>query len=214
MNEIKFNVKLESGNVECKPFTLEDYIKFLFAKSSDNSDLIKKWMNDILETNTSAKDLPKHEAEILIVNLLAKSLNESDIFQEYVCECGHEFDVKIDVSKIFTNYNDVSINDLYSLRDFKLSLKWPKLFEDDNVAQMIVNSIKEIYVGDDCIPIEELSDVELNDLYSAITPEDMDNIKNILLSPTIQLAAPIVCPECGKNHIHMISKFKEFIRIL
>lgn len=214
MYDVKFNVKLESGIVECKPFTLEDYTKFLFARSSENSDLIKKWMSDILETNTNAKDLSKHESEILIVNLLAKSLNESDIYQEYVCDCGNEFDVKIDISKIFTNYNDVSIDDLYLLNDFKLSLAWPKLFEDDNVAQMIVNSIKDIYVGDDCIPIDDLSELELNDLYSVITPEDMDKIKNILLSPTIQLAAPIVCPECGKNHVHTISKFKEFIRIL
>lgn len=214
MNNVKFNVKLESGIVECIPFTLEDYTKFLFARSSDNSDLIKTWMIDILKTNTSAKNLSKHESEIIIVNLLAKSLNESDILQEYVCECGNEFDVKIDVSKIFVNYNNKNIDDLYSLKDFKLKLNWPKLFEDDNVAQMIVNSIKQIYVGDDCIPIDELSEIELNDLYSAINPEDMDNIKDILLSPTIHLAAPVVCPECGKSHVHMISKFKEFIRIL
>lgn len=213
MNE-NFKLNIESKQIECKPFSLKDYMNFLLAKSANDSELIKKWFYEILDKNTDLKTRTKHIVEYVIVNLLMKSLNENDVFQEFVCECQHEFFVKINPSKIMIDYGEESIENLYDFGAFKISLKYPNVFEDDDIIKMVVNSIESIYVGDDIIPISELSDYELNDLYNAIQPKDIEKIKNILLSPTLKLATPIVCPKCGKSHVHIISGFSEFIRIL
>ena len=209
-----FSIKVGTNVVKCNVITLNDYIKFLFAKSSDNSDLIKKWMTDILKSNTSANDLNKHESELVIVNLLSKSLNETTATQEYECECGNKFNVDIDTTKAYINYSDKDISELYAFKNFKILFKYPELFADDNVPKMIVDCIDSIFVGDDRISITDLNDAELDDLYSAITPEDMERIRDILLGPKIQLAVPVKCPKCGKSHVHVITGFKEFIRII
>ena len=79
---------------------------------------------------------------------------------------------------------------------------------------MIVKAMDSIYVGDECISIDDLSAQELDDLHSAITPTDINSIKQFLLAPKVQLAVPVTCPTCGKNHVHAIEGFNEFIRIL
>lgn len=209
----KFYLKIENEIVECKPFTLKKYSDYLIAKTVDDSTPIKNWMNDVLATCTNLETDKRHIAQYIIINLMYKSLNQHDIFQEYVCECGHEFDVKIDPSKISIKTDNL-IDELYDLKSFKISLKHPKLFADDDLSSMIVDCIDSIYVGDDVIKIDDLSDYELNDLFNAITTDDMDKLKDILLEPELQLNVPIVCPKCGKAHVHSIVGFNEFIRIL
>lgn len=210
----KFSLKTDNGIIEYKPFSLSDYIKYNFARSSDNSDAIKGWSKDILKSHTNAVDVPKHIAELVLINLLANSLNQEKCVQEYVCECGNEFDVALDTSKAYINYGTSDIEELYSFDKFKIKLNWPKIFDDDNVPLMIVNCIDSIYVGDERIKMDELTSYELDDLYSTIMPEDMDAIKKILLEPKVQLAVPVKCPKCGKAHVHVLTGFKEFIRII
>lgn len=212
MYEIEFNVKLADKVVKCTTFNLEDYVKFLFSRGSDNSKLIKKWSTDILKSNTDAVDLDKHDAELVLVNLIARSLNQHKIEQEYVCECGNEFKIAIDSNHATVDYPGSKL--VYAFKNFKIGFKWPKLFDNDNVPDMIAKAIDAIYVGDEKIYIDELNEQELNDLYAAITVEDINYIKEMLIAPKVQLAVPVTCPKCGKSHVHVIRGFPEFIRIL
>jgi hypothetical protein len=214
MYETKFKVKLSDQVVECETFTLERYVKFLMSRGSDKSELIKKWMHEVLSECTNATKLAKHDAELLIINLIGRSINQDEITQDYVCECGTEFPVKLDLSRATIDFNEASTETLYVFKNFKLSFNWPELFDDDNVPLMIVKAMDSIYVGDECIEVDDLNMQELDDLHSAITPNDINSIKQFLLAPKVQLAVPVSCPICGKKHVHVIEGFNEFIRIL
>lgn len=214
MHELDFKVRINKKEVNCKSFSLKEYLKFLLAKTSKDSSLIKQWMIDVLKSNTNFESLTKHDCELLIINLLSKSIHQDDIKKQFVCDCDHEFDVTIDPTKIYVNYNDCEIENLYTFQNFKLGFRYPDLFEDDNIPLMILKSIEYIYVEDDRILLDDLSESELDDLYTAISPNDMENISKILLKPKIQSDIPIVCSKCGKSHVHSVIGFKSFVELL
>ncbi|AAO83002.1 hypothetical protein [Escherichia phage T4] len=95
-----------------------------------------------------------------------------------------------------------------------MKFRYPKIFDDKNIAHMIVSCIETIHANGESIPVEDLNEKELEDLYSIITESDIVAIKDMLLKPTVYLAVPIKCPECGKTHAHVIRGLKEFFELL
>lgn len=214
MFEKKFNVKLGSSVVECKSYSLRDYTSLIISKDSTISDNMKKVYSSIIEKCTGLMNLPKHDAELVLINLIANSEHFGKVTQEYTCECGHVHDVELDVSKAQVDYGNSNLETLYPFKKFKVAFRWPELWDDDNVPLMIAKSIESIYVGDERIFVEDLNELELEDLYNAITEDDINYIKSFLLAPQPVLVVPIKCPKCGKSHVHIIKGFKEFVEVL
>ncbi|QQG32140.1 baseplate hub subunit [Citrobacter phage CkP1] len=206
--EYKFEAHIGSKTVQCRAFTLEEYKDLIKAKADG---AIKTQVLKLIKDCTNAKDLNKQESESLVVQLWANSLGEVNHQNTWVCSCGHEIVTPI-------NFTFVQIDDpedlWYSLAGFKIKLKYPKLFDDENIIQMIAESIESIYVNGETISVEELNDHEINDLHSAITEDDIIHIKEILLKPTVSLAVPIKCDKCGEQHIHVIKGLKEFFKLI
>jgi hypothetical protein len=212
MFEKKFKVAVGDKIIDCKSYTLREYTELVFSKSGSKSETMKLVYADIIKNNTNAGELNKHESELLLINLTANSEHEEVPELKYTCECGHTHYVKVDVKNAYIDGDDEL--EAYTFPKFKLGLKWPKLWADDDVGQMIADCIDSIYVANEQISIEDLSDLELNDLYDAITESDIHSIKKILTAPKPVLPVSIKCPECGKRHVHVIKGFKEFLEIL
>ena len=214
MFDIHFDVKTDSGLIKCKAFTLKEYLNLIIAKSNSNSDLMKLAYNEIIKNNTNATNLSKHDAELILVNLIIKSEYENSVYKDYVCECGNEIKVEIDPSKIRVDYDGKNINDLYPFDKFKLLFKWPELWSDDNIADMIVRCIDSIFVGDERIKLDDLSEEELDDLYELLTLDEIEKIKDFLLAPQISLIVSFKCDKCGKRHTKTIKGLKSFLEII
>uniref|UniRef100_A0AB38ZCD3 Baseplate hub n=1 Tax=Acinetobacter phage vB_AbaSt_W16 TaxID=3116434 RepID=A0AB38ZCD3_9CAUD len=214
MFEKKLSINLDTESVNAKTYTLREHTALNLAKLNADSELLKKAYSDILMNNTSYTHNEKHQAELILIMLIAASEHEDIVQQDYTCECGHTQSVKLNVSHTYIDYNDVSIEELYPIDKFKLKLRWPKLWADDNITKMIVECIEAIYIGTERINIEDLNDTELNDLYELLTEEHLQKIKNILLTPKPVLPVPIKCKSCGKSHVHIIKGFKSFMEIL
>ncbi|QQO96391.1 baseplate hub assembly chaperone [Acinetobacter phage Minot] len=214
MFEKTFDVKLNGQLVKCKSYTLHDYTKLIISKDSPTSDAMKSVYTEIINKCTGLTNLPKHDAELVLINLIANSEHFGEVKQDYVCECGHTQPVNLDVSKAQIDYGESSLEKLYPFRKFKLAFKWPELWDDDDVPTMIAKSIESIYVGNEKILIEDLNELEIEDLYNAITEDDINYIKKFLLAPMPVLVVPITCAQCGKAHVHVIKGFKEFVEIL
>lgn len=211
----QFKVKIDSKIIDCQTYTLEDYMKILVSRRADNSDEIKKVFDKIIKKYTDAKNLSKHEAELLLINLIAYSQNETGQFKiNYGCDCGETIPVNLKLNQTYIDYNDTDINELYNFNKFKLKLKWPDLWDDDDIPSMIAKCIEAVYVGNERIEIDDLNEQEIVDLYSAISEDDIMSMKNILLSPKPVLPVAFDCPKCGKKHIESISGFKKFIEVL
>lgn len=209
-----FNVRLDGKTIECKPYTLRDYVALNLSKTTGTVELMKQTYSRILAESTGGQKLNKHESELALVNIIARSEHFEETMLDYECECGFEFKTKVNIAHATVDYNDSDISKLYKFKNFSIALKWPDLWADDDVTSMIVNAIDAIYVGDERIEINDLSDAELDDLFNAITEDDINYIKKILLAPKVSLGVPVKCPNCGKLHAHQIIGFKEFVDIL
>lgn len=201
--------------IKARTYTLREHMALNLAKTSADSDLLKKAYNEILEKNVKyLKDPTKIDAEIILINLIAASEHENEVRQDYTCECGHTESIKLDITKTYTEYSGASVKELYPIQKFKLKLRWPKLWADDDITKMIVECIEAIYIGNERIEIEDLNETELNDLYDLLTEEHIQKIKTLLLTPKPVLPVFIKCKSCGKQHVHIIKGFKEFTEIL
>lgn len=208
MYEYKFETKLGSKIINCRAFTLSDYRDLIEAKQNGT---IQEVVERILGECTDARDLTKQQAEFVLVNLWAQSLGEVNHQNAWVCSCGHEIPTAINFTQI---QMDATEELWYDLTAFKIKLRYPRLFEDKNIAQMIASCIEYIFVDGEAISVDELNDNEIDDLYSAITEDDIKKISKLLLEPTIYTAIPIECDKCGESHVHVIRGLKEFFRLI
>lgn len=205
--DYKFEVNIGQKVIKCRAFTLEEYKDLMQAKLNGK---LKETIESILWKCTNCAGLNKQESELLIVKLWAHSTGEVNSDAVHICDCGKENLVSI-------NMNYAQLDDaeevIYDFNNFKIKFKYPRLFADSNIARMIGECIDYIIVGNEKLLIDDLTEQELNDLYSAITTEDIQKIAEMLLKPSIYLAVPVEC-ECGKNHLKIIRGLKEFFRLL
>lgn len=206
--EYKFEVNVAGKNIECRAFTLEEYKQLIEAKMNGTTE---STVNELIKNCTSATGLNKQESELLLVKLWAHSVGEVNHENIWICPEGHETLTSI-------NFTSAQIDDpeelWYSLANFKIKFKYPKIFEDKHIGMMIVKCIEYIYVNGETISINDLNDRELDDLYSAISQEDIAKIRDMLLKPTVQLAVPVKCSKCGATHVEVIKGLREFFRYM
>jgi hypothetical protein len=206
--EYTFEARIGSKTVQCRAFTLKEYKDLIEAKMRGE---VKDTVLELIKNCTNAKDLNRQESELLLVQLWSHSLGEVNHQNTWVCSCGHEILTSINFT--FTQIDEPE--DLwYPLAGFRIKLRYPKLFEDENIAQMIASCIEHIHVNGEMISVDDLNDREIDDLYSAITEDDIIRIKELLLKPTVQLAVPIKCEKCGEQHVHVIKGLKEFFKLI
>ncbi|WWE96726.1 hypothetical protein LHLCCAPJ_00052 [Escherichia phage ECp13] len=210
MYEYKFDVRVGSKIINCRAFTLKEYLELITAKKNGSvEEIVKKLIKDC--TNAKAKDLNRQESELLLIHLWAHSLGEVNHENSWKCTCGTEIPTHIN---LLHTQIDAPEDLWYTLGDIKIKFHYPKIFDDKNIAHMIVSCIETIHANGESIPVEDLNEKELEDLYSIITESDIVAIKDMLLKPTVYLAVPIKCPECGKTHAHVIRGLKEFFELL
>lgn len=204
----EFDVTVSGKSIQCRAFTLEEYKQLIEAKVNKTTEVTVK---RLLEECTNARGLNRQESELLLVNLWAHSVGEVNHENTWVCPEGHETLTSIN----FTSAQIDAPEELwYPLSNFKLKLRYPELFDDKNVAQMIATCIEYIYVNGEMISIDDLNDAEINDLYQAITEEDISRLKELLLKPTVYLAVPVKCKECGATHVEVIKGLADFFRYM
>lgn len=207
-----FDVRVVDQVVKCKSYTLRDLVKISLTKTASDSEPLKKIYSEILSKCVlSDTKFNKHESELLLIHLIAQSESEDCPKLEYTCECGK-------TKKVNLNLNHISIDNLdtpliLKLKNFSIKFKWPDLWADDDIASMIAKSIEAIYVGDERIELDDLTDTELNDLYSAITDEHIDYINKMLTAPVPVLGVPVKC-ECGKTSVEKLIGFKAFMDVI
>lgn len=207
-NEYKFIARIGQKDIECRAFTLREYKDLLQAKLEGR---MEDEILSLFKKCTNAPELSKHEGELLLVNLWANSIGEVNVERTWECACGKEIPIPINLMHARV---DVTEDLLYSFSDFKVKFRYPGLFQDKNKAQMVAECIEYIVIPDgSTLAVDDLSDTEIEDLYAAITTEDIERISAMLTRPQIQLAVPISC-ECGESHVHIIKGLKEFFKVL
>ncbi|AWD90350.1 baseplate hub [Erwinia phage Cronus] len=208
MFDYKFEIIVAGKTVSCRAFSLREYINLMKAKKDGT---ILQYVKELILKCTDAKDLNRQESEYLITQLWAHSLGEVNTQSTWECSCGHQMEVPLNLSQVQIDSLEPPV---YNFGDFKIQFKYPKLFDDQNHARMIASCIDFIITGNERLSVDDLSAEELNQLYDAITIDDIKVITEQLLKPTVYLAVPIHCEKCGEKHVHIVKGLKEFFRLL
>lgn len=209
----EFNVRLPSDEIiKCKTFPLKPYSEILVAKSKEEpiSDLLKQLLQDYSE----AQHLAKHDAEYVLIHLLNNSLNE-DVVPRVIKQCSdckHEEEIELDLKRL-SIYKSIELSDI-NFGKFKLRMRYPKIFDDSNMTLLITSCIDSVIIGDEVIGLEDLTEIELNDLYEAITTDHLKQMRDMLINPEIQLAIPYKCPSCGKEEVFVISGLSNLLSLI
>ncbi|ARW57615.1 baseplate hub subunit [Serratia phage X20] len=206
--EYKFTVHVSDKVVNCRAFTLREYKNLMEAKLKGTIDQAIK---DLIKKCTDAQGLNRQESELLLIKLWAYSLGEVNHEHTWVCSCGREQEVPLNFTH--AQIDEPSAPLVWEFENFKVKFKYPELFDDSNIAMLVAKCIEFIDVDGSLIKVDDLSDAELDDLYSAISSEALKDIAAMLLKPKVVLAVPISC-ECGESNIHVIEGLKEFFKLL
>lgn len=203
-----FVTKIGDKTINCRAFTLREYKDLLKAKLEGR---LEEEILELFKKCTDAPELPRHEGELLLVKLWAQSLGEVNVERPWHCACGREQMVPMNLIQASTTEAREVV---WGFTNFKIRFRWPNIFQDKYKAQTVAECIHSIVTPDDVeIFPDDLSDEEVNDLYSAITVEDIEKIFAHLTEPQVQLAVPISC-ECGHNEIHVVKGLKEFFKLI
>ncbi|BBC78255.1 baseplate hub [Escherichia phage EcS1] len=206
--EYKFTVHVSGKVVNCRAFTLREYKDLMHAKLKGTLDLA---IVELIKNCTDADNLNRQESELLVIKLWAHSLGEVNHEHTWVCACKREQEVPLNFTHAQIDAPSEPL--VWEFTNFKVKFKYPKLFDDSNMAMMVAKCIEFIDVDGSVIKVDDLSDLELDDLYAAISSEALKDITAMLLKPQVVLAVPISC-ECGETSVHVIKGLKEFFKLL
>ncbi|CCI88766.1 gp26 baseplate hub subunit [Yersinia phage phiR1-RT] len=207
MYNYTFDVSLKDKTIKCRAFTLEEYRDLLKAKADGK---VKDVVLDLIRKCSNATDLSKAEAEVVLIKLWAYSLGDVNFISTHVCTCGNKIDVPISINSIqYPELEDI----WHDFGQFKIKFKQPKLFDNENVINMVFSCIDFLLIDKEEVKIEDLTDIEIQDLYNFITIEMISEISAKLTKAEAYIALPIVC-KCGESSVKLISGLKSFMEML
>lgn len=150
-----------------EPMTIREYLQMMVLRD-ENPEEFKTFIKGLLYTHFGF--LPRKPlAEFLLVHLVGKSVNEQ---------------VPINLDKIIPTKIDNIIKDFGK---FKVEFTNPELFSDDNAAIFVASCIDKIYVADQVLTIDELSDEELSTVFSVIDEHVISEVKMHFSQPSMVL---------------------------
>lgn len=140
-----------------EPMTIREYLKMMVLRD-ESPEEFKTFIKGLLYTHFGF--LPRKAlAEFLLVHLIGKSVNEQPT---------------IDLDKIILTKIDNITKDFGK---FKVEFTNPELFSDDNAALFVASCIDKIYVEDQVLSIDDLSNEELATVFSVIDESVIDEVK-------------------------------------
>ncbi|AUM58437.1 baseplate hub [Proteus phage phiP4-3] len=191
-----FEITCNDITYNARYFTLDEYEDVL-NKITDNNikDAISGLLIDCIDSYDT--NLPKHYAECIFLKLWAHSLGG----------------VTKELNGIFVNFNYIETPKekgfIYKLDGLSLKMRYPKLFEDSDKLEMVINCIDSVLLEDQTeIKASELSSDDLNVLYSYLTKDVIFSLRDELLRPKPYIAFPV------DDEIKTIEGFKNLLEVI
>ncbi|QPI13923.1 baseplate hub subunit [Serratia phage 4S] len=204
---MNFTLNIDDQILDCRTFTLDEYELFVEAKTTGN---LREYTKSLLAACCKQADsLNKHQAELVLINLWARSIAQVHELDWQCGVCGKSHKVKVDFSQAQISEHALP---KYRIGEAVLDLRYPKLFEDANKFDMVSNCITGLTVGSENLKIEDLTSIEINELIGAITLENAVEMAELLVRPRPIMGIPINC-ECGEYGVHVIDGLSNFFRL-
>lgn len=183
--DIKITVGSES--VKTTMLTVKEYLSLVSDPDNSIPSLI---------LNKIGKPLPKHLAEQALIKLVALSKRKTIKMKSKCVICEHEN--KFEISPDNVQVTD-GIGLTHRVGSITVNLRYPMMFEDRDVFEMIDRCIVSFEYADQKFVWEKSSEAEKDVLFRGLTFADIQDIASKLQSPHVYAATPIVCV-CGNQY--------------
>ena len=207
----KFQIKVEQKVINCRAFTFGEFQSLIEAKTDGRlAEAIYNVIRDCTDIDVS--ELPRHTAELIFLKVWIHSLNRVNIDHVWVCgECGAETPVTLNIDSAYTTSPDTDL--FYDLGQVKMKFRYPRIFEDDDLMQMIITCTEYIVIGNDQYTLDDLDETDFDKVLTMINDTAVTEIIDMLLAPSVVLAVPIKC-SCGESGVHKVVGLHEFFKLL
>lgn len=180
---MKIELTIGSEKYTVDAIEVGEYLEILNSVKNENvSSVVRQLMYDKFGMN-----FPKHIAELLFIKLWSYSTGNVCIEEDYTLETGEV--VKVPINMNFVTLSESKSEDdlIFDISGNLIKFRYPKLFEDNDYVEMVLNCIESVSVNDAIIKVDELTEQEMNELVSMIDENIFNDICNMLLEPKIYL---------------------------
>ena len=218
-----YELTLPSNNqtIQYRPFLIKEEKILLMAQEGEDQDeqirAVKQIITNCILTPVNVDKLATFDIEWLFVNIRSKSVGK--ILQlNYKHDCTHEppegqeskkVDIRLDINLdnvIIENNADHTNNILLTDKiglimkypDFKLLSTISKMDNFEQVLDVVVDCIEQIYDGEDSHDVKEYSKEKVIEFLEELTNEQFEKINNFFATmPTTMTNAEVKCKNCG-----------------
>lgn len=227
----ELTLPLSKKQIRFRPFLVKEQRNLMMAMESEDKETMEKNIKQVLHNctlteNVDIDSLPIVDVEYYFIQLRARSVGEV-VDNKYRCEnvvedktCGNMMNVKFNLLDIKVDHND--IKDEIQLTD-KISIKlgYPKFSvldasknietATDMAFEMIIDSIVNIYDGEQFYYANEVAKEELVEFVESLNQEQFGKIEDFFSNlPKLNKTLEIDCGKCGFHHTIEVEGLENF----
>lgn len=221
-----YRVTLPSNNkrIDFRPFLVKEEKLLLIALEGKDENEMKDSIVQILENCVHTKGLdfatmPIFDIEYLFLQLRTKSVGEFAEPGITCTKCDHEFQIKIDVSKLKPKIKKDSTNRFFldETGTLGITMKYPSLEssvmleKDDNYLGVLISSIDEIFTEEEVFKSSDHTYEEMEEFVESIQTSQLDNILEFYREmPALEFKKKCTCPKCDNKFNIELRGLKDF----
>ena len=223
--QMKYSDVLPSTGAKIKitPFRVGDEKVLLEASSSNDVkhmyDAVKRVVENCVE-GIDIDEIENYDLEYLFLRLRVKSVGETSKIGVKCekCEVSNEIDVDLDKVKVVKNKNHSSMVKIQE--DLAFEMKIPKdefVNQDQNslpeiMMQIILNSIKKVYHGEEVIDVDSSDQEDLRNLIESMNKNQFEKIQQFFETiPKLSHQVSFECGSCGEQNEMKMEGLQTFL---
>ena len=194
--------------VEITPFRVGDEKTLLIASQSDNSKEMQTALEQVIANcvkGVEVENLTSYDIEYLFLRLRAKSVGETSELLIGCKECGEDNKMSIDISTVEVQFNEnhseiVKIDGTLGFKmkspDFEM-IDQLDLQDPNSVFNIIVESVDEVYSGEEVFKIDLSDKDDVKNLIESMTKEQFEKMSQYFETlPKLSKEVQFTCGSC------------------
>ena len=226
----KLTVPSSGKVVNFRPYLVKEEKILMMAMEADSElemiNAVKNVIESCTEGELTEKDITLFDLEYFFTHLRAKSVGEHSRVNLTCKECGHKHEASIDLTQsrviglpekesdyIKTINEEVKVKLRFPTIDRVLSMlaKSENMSDIDLAYTVIMDSIDEIYYGDEIYDAKQQSAKELQEFVESMNTKQFTTIRDFVEDgPTVSIEHEFKCEKCGHENNYLLKGIMNF----
>ena len=228
----ELTLPLSKKQIRFRPFLVKEQRNLMMAMEADDKDAIEQNIKQVLNNctltpNVDIDSLPILDVEYYFIQLRARSVGEI-VKNKYRCEndvdgkpCNNSMEVSLNLLDVKVEKNEDVSDEVQLTPKIVMKLKYPQFSviektsgqtnASDMAFNMIIDSIENIYDGEQYHYANETPRKEWVDFVESLNTEQFSKIENFFNKlPKLNKKIDCTCNKCGFKHLIEVEGLENF----